>query len=72
MRHHSLAYTDVLARDLRVMDQAVIVLARDHGLPLHVFDFDEHGAISGDLSRREPRHVHLPQTKLVTSPAAAA
>jgi uridylate kinase len=72
IRYDSLAYTDVLARDLRVMDQAAIVLARDHGLPLHVFDFDEDGAISA-ICRGENRGTYIsPTTTLVTSPAAAA
>ncbi len=72
IRYDSLAYTDVLARDLRVMDQAAIVLARDHGLPLHVFDFDEVGAISA-ICRGENRGTYIsPETTLVTSPAATA
>src|SRR5437867_534556 len=39
-RFTTLAYKDVLEKDLRVMDQSAIVLARDHALPLHVFDFE--------------------------------
>lgn len=69
VRYDSLAYTDVLAHDLRVMDQAAIVLARDHGMALHVFDFDEDGAISA-ICRGENRGTYIsPETKLVTSPA---
>ncbi len=41
-----LTYREVLERDLRIMDQSAIVLARDHDLPLHVFDFLERGAIA--------------------------
>ena len=28
------------------MDQAAMILARDHGLPLHVFNFDQPGAMA--------------------------
>jgi uridylate kinase len=44
-KYATLGYRDVLDQDLRVMDQAAIVLAREHGKPLHVFDFDEQGAM---------------------------
>ncbi len=49
-RYESLSYRDVLEADLRVMDQSAIVLARDHELPLHVFSFEERGAIAGVCS----------------------
>lgn len=69
LRYDSLAYSDVLERDLRVMDQAAIVLARDHGLPLHVFDFDERGAISA-ICLGENRGTYIsPTTTLVMSQA---
>jgi uridylate kinase len=69
-RYDSLGYSDVLERDLRVMDQQAIVLARDHELPLHVFDFDEHDAISA-ICHGENRGTYIsPSTKLVKSAAA--
>jgi uridylate kinase len=69
-RYDSLGYNDVLERDLRVMDQTAIVLARDHGLPLHVFDFDEREAIL-KICRGENRGTFIsPETTLVTSVAA--
>jgi uridylate kinase len=37
-RFRTIRYDDVLARNLDVMDQAAIILARDHKLPIHVFD----------------------------------
>ncbi len=71
MRYDSLGYKDVLERDLRVMDQQAIVLARDYGLPLHVFDFDERDAISA-ICRGENRGTYIsPETTLVTTPVAA-
>jgi uridylate kinase len=69
-RYDSLGYSDVLERDLRVMDQQAIVLARDHELPLHVFDFDERDAISA-ICQGENRGTYIsPTTKLVKSAAA--
>ena len=66
-RYDSLGYKDVLERDLRVMDQAAIVLARDHELPLHVFDFDDPGAISA-ICQGENRGTYIsPATTLVKS-----
>lgn len=44
-RFDRLSYTEVLARDLKVMDAAAISLARDNGLPVIVF------------ALREPRSV---------------
>jgi uridylate kinase len=46
IRFDSVSYGDVIARDLRVMDPSAFILARDHGLPLHVFDADRPGAMA--------------------------
>jgi uridylate kinase len=43
-RFDTLSYADAIARDLRVMDPSAFILARDHGLPVHVFDADAAGA----------------------------
>ena len=32
-------------RILGALDQAAVLLARDHDLPIHIFDFDEPGAM---------------------------
>ncbi len=45
-RYSQLAYTDVIARDLRVMDPSAFILARDHGLPLHIFGIEQAGAMA--------------------------
>jgi uridylate kinase len=45
-RFERLGYEDVIARDLRVMDPSAFILARDHGLPLHVFDVARRGAMT--------------------------
>ncbi|GAB2600467.1 hypothetical protein [Kribbella endophytica] len=39
-----MSYQEVIDRELRVMDQSAFILARDHRLPLHVFDIDAPGA----------------------------
>jgi uridylate kinase len=45
-RYRSLSYDDVIAQDIRVMDQSAMLLARDHALPIHLFNFDQPGCIS--------------------------
>jgi uridylate kinase len=52
-RYASLAFADAIAQELKVMDQSAILLARDHGLPLHVFAFDRPGAMLR-IARGEP------------------
>ena len=43
VRYDNLTYSDVLARDLKVMDGAAIALARDNQLPVIVFSINEPG-----------------------------
>lgn len=42
-RYETLKYSEVLAKDLRVMDGAAIALARDNHLPVIVFSIEEPG-----------------------------
>jgi uridylate kinase len=42
-RYDQLSYSEVLARDLKVMDGAAIALARDNRLPVIVFSIEESG-----------------------------
>lgn len=44
-RYRAIAYNRVIADNLQVMDQSAVLLARDHNLPIHVFDFDTPGAM---------------------------
>jgi uridylate kinase len=37
-RFASISYDDVLSQGLSVMDQSAFILARDHQIPIHVFD----------------------------------
>jgi uridylate kinase len=43
VRYDKLTYSEVLARDLKVMDGAAIALARDNALPIVVFSIQEPG-----------------------------
>jgi uridylate kinase len=44
-RYRALGYDTVIREDLRALDQSAVLLARDHALPVHVFDFDRQGAM---------------------------
>jgi uridylate kinase len=44
-RYRTITYNRVIADNLQVMDQSAVLLARDHNLPIHVFDFDTPGAL---------------------------
>lgn len=44
-RYDHLNYFDAITQDLNVMDQSSLLLARDHNLPLHIFDFNQKGAM---------------------------
>ena len=44
-RYDRLTFADAIAGDLRVMDPAAFILARDHELTLHVFDAGRPGAM---------------------------
>lgn len=43
-RFRSLGSDVAIRKDIKVMDQSALILARDHNLPVHVFDFDTVGA----------------------------
>jgi uridylate kinase len=45
-RYRALGYDTVIHRNLRALDQSAVLLARDHHLPVHVFDFDRKGAMA--------------------------
>lgn len=46
VRYDRLRYTDVLSRDLRVMDAAAIALARENKLPILVFSISSDGGFA--------------------------
>lgn len=45
-QYATLSYKDVIAQDINVMDQSAILLARDHDLPMHIFNFESNGSMS--------------------------
>ena len=49
-RHERLSFTDVLTRDLQVMDATAIALCRENDLPILVFNLHEEGAFARVLS----------------------
>lgn len=49
-RYRTLDYNEVISRNLGVMDQSAILLARDYSVPLHVFNFEQVGAMRGIVS----------------------
>ena len=40
-RYRTILYDTVIQQNLRALDQSAVLLARDHHLPIHVFDYDE-------------------------------
>lgn len=42
---NTLSYADVIERELKVMDLAAFTLARDHGMPIRVFNMGKRGAL---------------------------
>jgi uridylate kinase len=42
-RYLRVSYDTVIQKNLKAMDQSAVLLARDHALPIHVFDFDAPG-----------------------------
>lgn len=51
-RYKQINYDTVIRENLRALDQSAVLLARDHGLPIHVFDFDTPG-IMGQICQGE-------------------
>lgn len=61
-RYDSLSYTEVLAKDLRVMDASAIALARENRMPVIVFNMHEEGALAAVL-RGEGRFTIITEEK---------
>ncbi|NKB67245.1 MAG: UMP kinase [Candidatus Latescibacteria bacterium] len=47
-------YNTIIQQDLTIVDQASILLARDHSLPIHVFDFAAQGSMLGICQGENP------------------
>ncbi|KPV44272.1 UMP kinase [Alicyclobacillus ferrooxydans] len=44
-KYRTLSYQDVISTNIHVMDQASVLLARDHQLPMYVFNFESQGSM---------------------------
>jgi len=44
-RYRMINYDTVIQQNLRALDQSAVLLARDHDLPIYVFDFNKVGAM---------------------------
>jgi uridylate kinase len=44
-RYRTVNYNTVVRENLGALDQTAVLLARDHHLPIHVFDFDRTGSM---------------------------
>ncbi|GAB3443197.1 UMP kinase [Insolitispirillum peregrinum] len=55
-RYEALSYTEVLTKDLRVMDASAIALARENRMPVVVFNMHGQGAF-GQVMRGEGRYT---------------
>ena len=51
-RYETVTFSEILARDLRIMDPAAIALARDNGIPVVVFSIRKPGAVREVLAGR--------------------
>ncbi|MEL6365638.1 MAG: UMP kinase [Pseudomonadota bacterium] len=56
-RYDKLTYYEVLAKDLRVMDQAAISLTRENGIPIVVFSIHARGALDAAMRGEGKRTV---------------
>jgi uridylate kinase len=52
VRYDRLSYTEVLSRDLRVMDASAIALARENNIPILVFSLHNPGAFADVVGRK--------------------
>lgn len=43
--YSNLNYNDIVQKNLKVMNQSALLLARDYNLPVHIFNFDEPGVM---------------------------
>jgi uridylate kinase len=49
-RYQTLTYTEVIEKNLGVMDMTAIVMCRDNRLPLRVFNLNEVGALPATMN----------------------
>ncbi|QDP41431.1 UMP kinase [Radiobacillus deserti] len=65
-KYEKLNYNDIVTQNIKVMDQSALLLARDYELPVHLFDFDEIGAMRKICEEKSiGTIVYKGETKLV-------
>lgn len=58
-KYDTLSYDDVMMKGLKVMDQTAVSLCKDTKMPIIVFDFAKHGAITSILTgQNEGTTIH--------------
>jgi uridylate kinase len=66
-RLKSLSYDDFILEKLHVMDHSALLLARDYGMPVHLFNFDAPGAMKAICSGKGDVGTYIaPGTKMET------
>ena len=65
--YRSVSYKDAIDKELKVMDQSALILARDYGAPMHVFNFDDAGAMANICSGQSIGTYIAPETETVTA-----
>ncbi len=64
-KYRSLHYNDVIAQNVKVMDQSAFILAREYRIPIHVFNFDKPGSMRDILAGKDIGTVISEHSKLV-------
>ncbi|CAN5811564.1 MAG: UMP kinase [Thermomicrobiales bacterium] len=57
-RYAEITYDEVVAKGLNVMDQSAFILARDHNIPIHVFDASDRSAMR-KIAEGEPTGTYV-------------
>ncbi|MEW6055232.1 MAG: UMP kinase [Bdellovibrionota bacterium] len=65
-RYKSLAYDDIILEKLHIMDHSALLLARDYGMPVHIFNFDKKGTMKRICSGEDVGTFISPKTLMQT------
>jgi len=63
-QYRTLAYDDFILEKLHVMDHSALLLARDYEMPIHIFNFDQKGAMAQICAGKDIGTHIGPGTKL--------
>ncbi len=66
-RFKSLAYDDFILEKLHIMDHSALLLARDYGMPVHIFNFDAPGAMKSICGGDENVGTHIAPGTLMST-----